>query len=95
MRFYIVLLAFSMCAWVALAAAPGVSNAHMNHIGGQSAKVQTVDDAGAATTDDAAADDDAAPEAAGDTATEPSATAEPPISEAIANGGQPLPAPGK
>jgi hypothetical protein len=86
MRFYIVLLALSMCAWVALAAVSGVGNAHMNHIGGQSAKVQAVDDAGAATTDDTAA------------ATEPSASttaSEPAIPEAIANGGQPLPAPGK
>ncbi|KAG0273683.1 hypothetical protein BGZ96_004702, partial [Linnemannia gamsii] len=66
MRFYIILLAFSMCAWVALAAGSDIGKAHTNHIGGQSAKVETVD-TGAATTDDAVAGDAVAGDAvAGD-----------------------------
>ncbi|KAF8943736.1 hypothetical protein BGZ47_005120 [Haplosporangium gracile] len=97
MRFYVVLLALSMCAWVALAAVSGVGNSRINHIGGQEAKVETVDDAGAApaATDDIAAAP--APEAA-DATTEPSvaiAAADPPLSDAVINGGQALsPPPG-
>ncbi|KAG0072853.1 hypothetical protein BGZ89_002440 [Linnemannia elongata] len=97
MRFYLVILAFSMCAWVALAAVSGVGNSRINHIGGHEAKVETVDDTGAAApaTDDSAA---APSPAAADAATDPSAAAaaaDPPLSDAIANGGQVLgPPPG-
>ncbi|KAG0078304.1 hypothetical protein BGZ90_005500 [Linnemannia elongata] len=91
MRFYLVILAFSMCAWVAMAAVSGVGNSRINHIGGHEAKVETVDDTGAApATDDSAA--------AADAATDPSAAvaaAEAPLPEAIVNGGQVLgPPPG-
>ncbi|KAF9904106.1 hypothetical protein EC991_003081 [Linnemannia zychae] len=80
MRFYIVLLALSMCAWVAMAGVSGVGNARVNHIGGQAAQVQTVDETGAAP-----ATDDAAP--AADTAADPA------LPDAVINGGTPLAAP--
>ncbi|KAF9546695.1 hypothetical protein EC957_009455 [Mortierella hygrophila] len=92
MRFYIVILAFSMCAWVALAAVSGVGNSRINHDGGREAKIETVDETGASvpTTDGSEAP------AAADAAAEPSAdTAEPALPDAIVNGGQVLgPPPG-
>ncbi|KAF9150132.1 hypothetical protein BG015_008067 [Linnemannia schmuckeri] len=109
MRFYIVLLTFSMCAWAALAAVSGVGNSRINHIGGHEPKVESIDDAGAApaATDDfagapaSAATDDfagAPTPAAADAATDPSvatAAADPPLSDAVINGGQALgPPPG-
>ncbi|KAK3831325.1 MAG: hypothetical protein JOS17DRAFT_802881 [Linnemannia elongata] len=94
MRFYIVILAFSMCAWAALAAVSGVGNSRINHIGGHEAKVETINETGApaSTADDSAA----APAPAADATTEPSAAtaaADPPLPDAIANGGQVLPPP--
>ncbi|KAG9071071.1 hypothetical protein KI688_008614 [Linnemannia hyalina] len=92
MRLYIVILAFSMCAWVALAAVSGVGNSRINHDGGHEAKIETVDETGAPGTMTDVSEAAAAPDAA----TEPSAaTAESSLPDAIANGGQPLgPPPG-
>ncbi|KAF9139803.1 hypothetical protein BGX30_007444 [Mortierella sp. GBA39] len=91
MRFYIVILAFSMCAWVALAAVSGVGNSRITHAVGHEAKVETVDETGAPVST-TGSEDAAAPDAA----TEPSAaTAEPSLPDAIVNGGQVLgPPPG-
>ncbi|KAG0274358.1 hypothetical protein BGZ95_009875 [Linnemannia exigua] len=93
MRFYIVLLALSMCAWVAMAGVSGVGNARVNHAGGQAAQVQTVDETGAAP---AVTDDAPAPAAAAgaDTAAA-TASGEATLSDAVINGGTPLgPPPG-
>ncbi|KAK3846150.1 MAG: hypothetical protein J3R72DRAFT_254219 [Linnemannia gamsii] len=86
MRFYIVLLALSMCAWVAMAGVSGVGNARVNHVGGQAAQVQTVDETGAAP----AVTDDAPAAAGADAATAPADAA---LSDAVINGGTPLAAP--
>ncbi|KAF9934125.1 hypothetical protein FBU30_003406 [Linnemannia zychae] len=87
MRFYIVLLALSMCAWVVLAGVSGDGNVHISQVGTHAAKVEAVDDT-TAPTNDAAATDVATPDAAADTA-----AANEPTDPAIVNGGTPLPAP--
>ncbi|KAF9127795.1 hypothetical protein BGW39_005614 [Mortierella sp. 14UC] len=73
-----------MCAWVAMAGVSGVGNARVNHIGGQAAQVQTVDDTAAPAADDAApaADPNSAP------AAEAAA-----LPDAVINGGPVLAAP--